>query len=302
MTTRDTDWGKQEHERGSWRDEIQDLLRAASGGFIFAVPLLYTMEMWEIGVTAALWQLLLFLGVALAMNLGLARSRSGGFKEETDWFATIEQAVDTIAVGIIGGGLVLLVLNQIALDDPPESILGRVLAQAVPLSIGAALASAIFGPRGNRSRGGDEEASGDEDKNKHKTPSAWRAFLSDAGATSLGAIFLAFSIAPTDEVSLLAVELTPKHQIALVGLSLLLSYMIVFVSGFSSGSHKQPGPFQLPITETAFSYSLALVVAFTALLLFDRVEFNDPPEHILALVIVLGLPASVGGAAGRLAV
>lgn len=298
MTTRDINWGKQEHERGSWRDEIQDLLRAASGGFIFAVPLLYTMEMWEIGVTATLWQLLLFLGVAFAMNLGLAHSRSGGFKEETDWFATIEQAVDTIAVGIIGGGLVLLVLNQIALSDPPESILGRVLAQAVPLSIGAALASAIFGPRGNRSRDEDEEETESED-NK---PSAWRAFLSDAGATSLGAIFLGFSIAPTDEVSLLAVELTPKHLIALIGLSLLLSYMIVFVSGFSSRSQKQPGPFQLPITETAFSYSLALVVAFGALLLFDRVELNDPPGHILALVIVLGLPASVGGAAGRLAV
>jgi putative integral membrane protein (TIGR02587 family) len=296
MTTRDTDWGKQEHERGSWRDEIQDLLRAASGGFIFAVPLLYTMEMWEIGVTAALWQLLLFLGVALAMNLGLAHSRSGGFKEETDWFSTIEQAVDTIAVGIIGGGLVLLVLNQIEITDPPASILGRVLAQAVPLSIGAALASAIFGPRGNRTRDDDEEDTA------KKAPSAWGAFLTDAGATSLGAIFLAFSIAPTDEVSLLAVELTPKHQIALIGLSLLLSYMIVFVSGFSSRSHKQPGPFQLPITETAFSYSLALVVAFGALLLFDRVELNDPPAHILALVIVLGLPASVGGAAGRLAV
>lgn len=298
MQTHDSGWGEDDLERGSWRDEIHDLLRAASGGFIFAVPLLYTMEMWEIGVTAALWQLLLFLGVAFVINLGLAHSHNGGFKAETDWFATIEQAVDTLAVGLIGGGLVLLVLNQIQLADSPESILGRILAQAVPLSIGAAVAAAIFGPRGNRSRDGDEEESAGEGK----TPSAWRAFLSDAGATSLGAMFLAFSIAPTDEVSLLAVELTPKHQIALIGLSLLLSYMIVFVSGFSSGSHKQPGPFQLPITETAFSYSLALVVAFGALLLFDRVELANPPAHILALVIVLGLPASVGGAAGRLAV
>ena len=171
MTTRDTDWGEQEHERGSWRDEIQDLLRAASGGFIFAVPLLYTMEMWEIGVTAALWQLLLFVGVAFAMNLGLAHSRSGGFKEETDWFATIEQAVDTITVGIIGGGLVLLMLNQIEITDPPASVLGRVLAQAVPLSIGAALASAIFGPRGNRTRDDDDEVTA------KKAPSAWGRFL-----------------------------------------------------------------------------------------------------------------------------
>jgi putative integral membrane protein (TIGR02587 family) len=298
MTTRDSGRSEPDYERGSWRDEIQDLLRAASGGFIFAVPLLYTMEMWEIGVTAELWKLLLFLGVALAINLGLAHSRNGGFKAATNWFATIEQAVDTLAVGLVGGAVVLLVLNQIAFDDPPESILGRVLVQAVPLSIGAAVAAAIFGPRGERSRDGGEE----DTEEDGEAPSAWQAFLSDVGATCLGAIFLAFSIAPTDEVSVLAVELTPQHQVAVIFLSLLLSYMIVFVSGFSASSRNQPGPFQLPITETALAYSLSLLVSFGALLLFDRVELSDPPEHILTLVVVLGLPATVGGAAGRLVV
>jgi putative integral membrane protein (TIGR02587 family) len=298
MMSRASGRSESEYERGSWRDEIQDLLRAASGGFIFAVPLLYTMEMWEIGVTAELWKLLLFLGVAFAINLGLAHSHSGGFKAETDWFATIEQAVDTLAVGLVGGALVLLVLNQVAFDDPPESILGRVLVQAVPLSIGAAVAAAIFGPRGERTRDGDEGDGNDQSR----TPSAWQAFLSDVGATCLGAIFLAFSIAPTDEVSVLAIQLTPQHQVAVILLSLLLSYMIVFVSGFSASSRNQPGPFQLPITETALAYSLSLLVSFGALLLFDRVELSDPPAHILTLVIVLGLPATVGGASGRLVV
>jgi putative integral membrane protein (TIGR02587 family) len=298
MVTRNSGWGENELERGSWRDEIHDLLRAASGGFIFAVPLLYTMEMWEIGVTAELWKLLLFLGVAFAINLGLAHSHNGGFKEETDWFATVEQAVDTLAVGLVGGWLVLLVLNQISFSDPPEQSLGLVLAQAIPLSIGAAVAAAIFGPRGDRSRAGDDDDAEDESK----AASAWHAFLSDIGATSLGAIFLAFSIAPTDEVSVLAVELTPRHQLAVVALSLLLSYMIVFVSGFSSTSRKQPGPFQLPITETVLAYSLSLLISFGALFLFDRIDLADPPAHILTLVIVLGLPATVGGAAGRLVV
>jgi len=298
MMMRDSGWREQNLERGSWRDEIRDLLRAASGGFIFAVPLLYTMEMWEIGVTAELWKLLLFLGVAFAINLALAHSHNGGFKEDTDWFATIEQAVDTLAVGLVAGALVLLVLNQIEIGDSPESMLGRVLAQAVPLSIGAAVAAAIFGPRGDRSRGGDDE----DGQNEGSRPSTWKAFLSDIGATSLGAIFLAFSIAPTDEVSVLAAELTLKHQIAVILLSLLLSYMIVFVSGFSATSGKQPGPFQLPITETALAYSLSLLISLGALFLFDRIDLSDPPAHILTLVIVLGLPATIGGAAGRLVV
>ena len=75
-----------------------------------------------------------------------------------------------------------------------------------------------------------------------------------------------------------------------------------FFSGFSARSHKQPGPFQLPITETALAYSLSLLVSFGALLLFDHVDLSDPPAHIPTLVIVLGLPATVGGTDGRLVV
>lgn len=282
---------------GSWRDELRDLLRAASGGFLFAIPLLFTLEMWELGVTAELWQLLVFLGVALITNLALAHSRHGGFKEDTDWFATVEQAVDALAVGILGAGLVLLVVNKVGPGDPPSVLLGRILALAAPLSIGAAVAAAIFGPRGDRSRQGDEAGDG-----QAASATAWQAFCSDLGATCLGAIFLGASIAPTDEVTRLAIELPPENQIAVIALSLLLSYMIVFVSGFSAGAHQQPGPFQHPITETTLAYAVSLAVALTSLLLFDRVDLQDPPAHILAMTIVLGLPTAVGGAAGRLVV
>src|SRR5688500_8865852 len=78
-----TERGRREHRTGSWGKELQDVLRAVSGGFIVATPLLYTMEMWWIGTTAELWKLMLFLGVAALVGLGLARTRSGGFKEET---------------------------------------------------------------------------------------------------------------------------------------------------------------------------------------------------------------------------
>src|SRR5215207_10167136 len=102
---------------GSWRNELGDILRAASGGFIFATPLLYTMEMWWIGTTAELWKLLLFLGVAFLISLGLAHTRSGGFKEESSRFASLEQAVDGIAIGLVSAVVVLTVLNRIHLGD-----------------------------------------------------------------------------------------------------------------------------------------------------------------------------------------
>jgi putative integral membrane protein (TIGR02587 family) len=279
---------------GSWGSELEGILRAVSGGFIFATPLLYTMEMWWIGTTAELWKLLLFLGVAAAITFALARSRSGGFKEETSRFASLEQAADGVAIGLVGAVIVLTVLNRIQLGDPLGSVLGKVIVQAVPICIGSAVANAIFGPHGERSREGDEQGGEEE--------SAKQAFVTDFGATIIGAIFIAFSIAPTDEVPTLAAELGYAHQLALIALSLLLTYIIVFASGFGAGQHEQPGPFQSPLTETVLAYLLSLLVALAALLLFDRIEWGDPLGEIVAHVLVLGLPAAVGGAAGRLVV
>lgn len=281
-------------EAGGWRDELRDILRAVGGGFIFATPLLYTMEMWWIGTTAELWKLLLFLGLAVLISLGLARSRTGGFKEDTGLFATIEQAVDGVAVGLVGAVVVLAVLNRIQASDPLESILGKVIVQTVPLSIGAAVANAIFGRHGERNREGSERG--------EESQTAMQAFLADFSATIIGAIFLAFSIAPTDEVPMLAAELDYAHQLALIGLSLALSYIIVFASGFGTGQHEQAGAFQSPVTETVMAYVLSLLVVLIALFLFDQIEWGDPLGHIVAMVLVLGLPATIGGAAGRLVV
>jgi putative integral membrane protein (TIGR02587 family) len=285
---------QREHRTGSWRDELNDILRAVSGGFIFATPLLYTMEMWWIGTTTELWKLLLFLGFAFIISLALAYSRAGGFKEDTGRFATIEQAVDVVAVGLVGAVVVLTVLNRIQPGDPLDSILGKVIVQAVPLSIGAAVANAIFGRRGERSRQGDEQQGHEQD--------SVHAFLADFGATIIGAIFLAFSIAPTEEVPMLAVELDYPHQLALIALSLLLSYIIVFASEFGTGQTTQPGPFQSPLTETIMAYLVSLVVALVSLYLFNQIELDDPLGRTISMVLVLGLPATIGGAAGRLVV
>ncbi len=278
---------------GAWQRELDDVVRGFSGAFLFGIPLLYTMEMWWLGLHLAEWTLLLMLALAFATNLGLAHF--AGFKRAGHTFGrTLEQATDAVAIGAVAATVVLLVLDRIALGDPLASVVGQVIVQAVPLSIGASVANAIFGPHGERSRQGAEQR-GDEQ-------SARQAFVADFGATIIGAIFLAFSIAPTDEVPMLAAELDYGHTLALIALSLLLTYVIVFASGFGTGQHEQQGPFQSPLTETVLAYVLSLLVALVALFLFDRIEWSDPLGEIVAMVLVLGLPAAVGGAAGSLVV
>jgi putative integral membrane protein (TIGR02587 family) len=126
--------------------------------------------------------------------------------------------------------------------------------------------------------------------------------VADLGATLLGAAFVALSIAPTDEVPMITAALSPTWLLVLMAASLLSSYGIVFVADFGNqeGRHTQLGAFQHPITETVVSYLAALCVAGALLWLFQRGV--DPPSDLLARTIVLGFPASIGGAAGRLAV
>ena len=283
---------------GPWDKELDDLARAFSGAFIFGMPLLFTMEMWWIGTFAELWKLLLMLAMALGVNVMLAYF--AGFRRENTLGDNINQAVEAVAVGAVASTVVLLVLNRIALGDPLDSILGKIIIQALPLSIGASVANAVFSRGGGNQAGGQEE-NNQENSGKRQKSNPWRVTLSDLGTTIGGAMFLSFSVAPTEEIPMLAAEIGYGHELALIGLTLLLTYIIVFESGFSpqqSGGNNH-GPFQRPITETILAYIVALLVALAALLLFDQVEIGEPLASVISKTLVLGLPAAIGGAAGR---
>ena len=117
-------------------------------------------------------------------------------------------------------------------------------------------------------------------------------------------MFVAFNIAPTDEIPMLFSAMGPAQLLALIAASLVVTYCIVFEAGFSNEEQRrnQPGILQHPVTETVASYLIALAASAVMLWFFQRASFDDPWPVTLGHVIVLGLPASVGGAAGRLAV
>ena len=276
-------------EPGSWGSEAAAFVRAFAGAFLFGVPLLFTMEVWWLGTYSDLWKLLVMLAVAFLANLGL--TYVSGFKRDRTFAMSIDQAIDVVAVGIVAATVTLLVLDRMALTDPIDSILGKIIVQAVPLSIGASVANEIFGRRGEQSRNGD-------DGGFEQGP--WHAFFSDVGATAIGGVFIGMSISPTEEVPMLAAGLDYHHLIALIGLSLLISYGIVFASGFDR--QRSTGLFQRPITETALSYLVSLLVALASLYLFGQVEPSDPLRDVVAQVLVLAVPTTIGGAAGRLVI
>lgn len=279
-----------EQATSPWAEEATDLVRAASGGLLFGIPLLYTMEVWWTGSHTTPLQGLVALAVGYLPVLLLHHTegfRSTGNVRLVD--AALD-AVEALAVGIVLVTAVLVVLREITATTPVDVAVGKIVYEAVPFCIGAGVAKHFF----RKSR--DEPDDG--------SPPTKRidATLADLGATTVGAIFISLNIAPTDEVPMLAAAMGPHWLVVLVLVSLVVSYGIVFVAGFTGQEqrHASEGVLQHPLTETVACYVVALLCSAAMLWFFQRAE--DPLHLGLSHVVVLGLPAAVGGAAGRLAI
>jgi putative integral membrane protein (TIGR02587 family) len=262
------------------------------------VPLLYTMEVWWVGSHTEPQQMLLILAALLVPLLAL--NTTAGFREARDVRVVdaLEDSVQAIAVGIVVTAAVLFLLRQVTVDMPLASVLGRIVNECIPFCLGVGVARLLL--QGDPGMGDDAE--GEADGAATSTGrTALDSSAADLGATALGAAFVGLSIAPTDEVPMVASGMSPGWLVLAVAASLLVSYAVVFVAGFSGQDrrHRQRGVFQRPVTETLVTYVVALVVAAVLLWVFQR--DLGPPADLLARVVVLGLPAAVGGAVGRLA-
>lgn len=84
-------------------------------------------------------------------------------------------------------------------------------------------------------------------------------------------MIIAFNIAPTDKVPMMAAAFSP-WLLAIIAVSILVSYCIVFASGFTSPKkrHQQQRLFQRTLGKTVFSYLVSLLTL--ALILLKKRE------------------------------
>jgi len=274
---------------------------------LIGIPLLYTMEVWWIGSSTApsrMAAVLLFSFVPVFFLM-----RISGFRRSKDARAVdaVIDSVDALALGIVCVAAVLVLLREVTLTTPPAEVVGKVVYEALPFAIGVALARHFL--QRSRDAGDDEGEDDDSTTAKATTTEATTAHtglhstIADIGATVIGAVFVAFNIAPTDEIPMLAAASSPTWLLAMVAGSLLVSYCIVFEAGFSSQAKRrqQRGVLQHPLTETVVCYLVSLLAAAFMLWLFQNLDLGSPWTMSLQHIVLLGLPACVGGAAGRLA-
>lgn len=294
---------KKRQYSNSWSNQFDDLIRGASGGFLFGIPLLYTMEVWWIGSQAKPPVMLGILATTFVVVFLLNRTEGFRKTKSKQFLDNLMDSVEALAIGIVCTTLVLILLGEIKLQTPLNEALGKLILESVPFSLGAALADAFLsGDRWSFSDSEDSDKQGVKG-NKADQPEI-NATLADIGATLIGATIIAFSIAPTEEIPMLNASASPPWLLAIIAASLLISYGIVFEAGFTTQKKRrqQQGIFQRPISETVASYLVSLFAAAFMLFFFHQLNFDDPWTLWLSHTVLLGLPASIGGAAGRIAI
>ncbi len=285
--------------RTALKKEIRDLIRGASSGFLFGIPLLYTMEIWWIGSFAEPLQMLISILTNFVVVLLLIRTEGFRGNVDTKWRDALMDSIETLAIGFVCTALILVLLREISLTTSINEAVGKIIFESVPFSLGVAVANSFLSGDRQQNTNNGQTPSSDRSQNPEINSN-----LADIGATLIGALFVAFTIAPTEEVPMLASAMTPPWLLATIAASIIISYGIVFVAGLTNQAkrYQQEGLFHRPITETLIAYLVSLMAALLMLWFFHQVSLEDPWTVWLSHGIVLGLPATIGGAAGRIVV
>lgn len=289
-----------------WIEEFRAILRGAAGSFLFGIPLLYTVEVWAIGSATDAVRLLVVQAVTFVVVLLLTQIEGFRRSLSINPIETVLESIEALGIGIICAAIALLLLRRITLDTPLSEALGKLIFEGVPFSLGVTLARSTLErrrPSQRRTLEADSLLPQAAETLRSTVGSALGDTLVDIDATIIGAIVIAFSIAPTEEISMIASDLPPLWLLLVMAASLIISYIIVFASGFTDrGARARRGLLLSPLAETLVAYIVVLTASALMLIFFQQLTGNDPWQEWLSDIIVLGLPASVGGAAGRILV
>lgn len=263
---------------------LTGLARAFGGAIIFTLPMLMTMEMWELGYTIDPLRFALLLLMTVPLLVGL--SHYVGFEDTFDWKDDVVDAFVAYAVGFIAAAPILLLFGVIAWDMSAQEIVGKVALQAVPGSIGALLAQSEFSAEGERGR---------RKKERRDTYGGEMFFM------VAGAIFLSLNVAPTEEMILISYQMTTWHTLLLCALTIVLMHAFVYSVDFRGESKVPHGVsgWSTFLRYTIVGYAICLLISAYVLWTFGRMS-GLAFEEIVMTTVVLAFPAAIGAAAARL--
>jgi putative integral membrane protein (TIGR02587 family) len=262
---------------------IQEYARGAAGGLLFSLPLLYTMEMWEVSAMATSFRLLA--GLAGTFVLLLGYNRYAGIRHDASFAEIAIDSIEELGLGLAGAAAILWVLGRITFDMDAWEIVSRIVVQGLVGAIGVSIGTAQLG-------GGSPQEQGAGSRREREP---WSHLV----LAACGAVLLAANVAPTEEIQVLGHQLAFWRLLTIAILSFGIGGVVLHYSQFTGSRSASEAGTAEAIRNAVVTYAVALVASAVLLWFFGR--FNGVPGGIIASqTVVLGFAGALGASAGRL--
>ncbi len=260
--------------------------RGIAGGLIFSLPLLMTMEVWWAGFVLHPWRILSY--VVATFALLLIYNRFAGLRRDASLQEVVIDSVEEMGIGLVLATIVLLLTGRIGPGMHGSEVWGKVIVEAMTVAIGVSVGTAQLGANCD----GDEGFAYDHEDGS--------SFLPQVGLAFCGAVLFAANLAPTDEIVEVARETGPWHHGGMSVGALLLAWMILHFANFLGAErHVTRSDWIHALRAVLVTYAVALLASTYSLWCFGT--FDGEPAHLkVAMILSLGVPATLGASAGRL--
>ena len=209
-----------------------------------------------------------------------------GLRHDSSLAEILVDSVEEMGIGLALSAGLLYLFGRLDPAAPFSEHLGLIVLEGMFAAVGVSVGTAQLSS-------GDEKHSGGP-QGRHQTIS------SELVLAVCGAVLIAANVAPTDEVLLLASALPGFQLLTLMVISITIAALLLFYSDFKGSARfaGSRGTFAV-VHGAAVTYVAALVASAVLLWFFGRFAYHGASMNA-AQCVVLGFPATLGAAAGRL--
>lgn len=122
---------------------LKEYGRGIIGGLLFSLPLLYTMELWWVGITASNEKLFVFVVFTFVMLLGY--NKYAGMRPDSRFMDIVKESAEEIGIAFIVTFLFLRLINMINFEMSLDEIMGKVIVESMIGAIGISVGTAQLG-------------------------------------------------------------------------------------------------------------------------------------------------------------
>jgi putative integral membrane protein (TIGR02587 family) len=254
------------------------------GGLLIGAPVLMTMEAWWEGFAVPAWRLMLLYLVNYGILLIL--QHYSGLSHRKTWMSQASAAFVAYGIGVVTSAIMLLALGVLRGDLYVRDLVGKLVIQSVPVSIGASVAMSEFG-----------EAHRTAEKRRQQA-----GMWGNIGMGIAGAALFGFGVSTVEEPTLIASRLHWWHAMLLVLVSLTQIYAIDYAVDFKQ-EHDDAGTPEhrnRVLRETVLTYVAALGIAAYYLWTFGTITPSLGLSASVFTIVTTGFVTSLGAAAAEL--